>query len=200
MTRMFLLAFAVLAPGAVASVFALSVFSANKDTAQPDVPAHLRGRPSRLYERVKDKIVEAPPELLKLAQSYPSFGDKGKALKGRRITILADKGHCKVSERVRIVHVLEAVDKGLEVYVMGPKPVYDEYVDGKNMCPKPRSAASVYDGLVLPSPAADFHYDITTYTFAKPGKHTIQWKGGGDVVEGDLNLRSNVLTINVVDG
>jgi hypothetical protein len=112
---------------------------------------------------------------------------------------MADKERYKVGEQVRIVHVLEAVDPGLKIYAMGPKPVYDEYIDGKNVCPKRADAASVYDGVVLRSPAADFHYDITSHAFAKPGRHTIQWKGGGHPIEGDLGLESNVLTINVVE-
>ena len=199
MTRMLFLVFAVLAPGAVAGVLAISAHGAKEGNPKPDVPDHLRGRPSSLYERVKDKIVEAPPELLKLAQSYPSFAEKGKIFKGRRITIMAEKDRYKVRERVRLVHVLEAVDKGLKVYVMGPKPVYDEYVDGKNMCPKPDDAAGVYDGRVLSSPAVDFHHDITSYTFGTPGKHSIQWKGGGHPIEGDLGIESNVLTIVVVE-
>jgi hypothetical protein len=168
------------------------------DNPKPNVPAHLAGRPFSLYMRVKDKIVEAPPELLKLAQSYPSFADKGKTSKGRRITIMAEKKVYKVGEPVRIVHVLEATDPGLEVYAMGPKPVHDEFIDGKNVCPRPADAASIYDGVVLRGPAVDFHYDITSHVFAQPGKHTIQWKGGGHPIEGKLGLESNVLTINVM--
>jgi hypothetical protein len=165
-----------------------------------DVPDYLRGHPSDLYERVGDRIVRAPAELLKLAQTYPSLAavGKGKTHKGRRITILSEKRRYKVGERVRILHVLEAVGRGLTVYEMGPKPVYDEYIDNKNRCPKPRDVGGIYDGRVASSPAVDFHYDITTYTFAKPGKHTIQWNGGGDPSEGDLGLQSNILTIEVV--
>jgi hypothetical protein len=168
---------------------------------EPVTPPHLRGQPSSLYMRVKDNIVEAPPELLKLAQTYASMPGKGQSVKGRRITILAEKSRYKVGEPVRILHVLEATGRGVKVYAMGPKPVYDEYVDGKNRRPKPAGAEEVvYDGLVETAPAVDFHYDITSYTFRKPGQHTIQWKGGGHPIEGGrFGLESNVLTITVVE-
>jgi hypothetical protein len=186
MTRMLVLLLGALASCAVAR-------------GLTEVPDHLRDRPSDLYVRVNDKIVKAPPELLKLARTYPSFAGKGEVRHGRRITIIAEKSHCKVGEPVRVIHVLEADGKGVEVHVMGPKPVYDEYVDGENACPRPRDAVDVYCGRVLPSPAVDFHYDVTAYTFTKPGRHTIQWKGGGDPIEGDLGIQSNVLTINVAE-
>src|SRR4051812_8122343 len=51
------------------------------------VPDHLRGRPSELYERVNDRIVQAPPSLLRLARSYPSVAAKGQVHRGRRITL-----------------------------------------------------------------------------------------------------------------
>jgi len=199
MTRLFFFVLMTLVSGVTAATLPRMLHGVPGDGPKANVPAHLRGRPSSLYMRVKDKIVEAPPELLKLAQSYSSFADKGKTSKGRRITIMAEKERCQVGEQVRLLHVLEAVAPGLEIYVMGPKPVYDEYIDGKNGCPKPPDAAGVYDGVVLRSPAADFHYDITSYTFAKPGRHTIQWKGGGHPIEGDVGLESNVLTINIVE-
>jgi hypothetical protein len=49
-------------------------------------------------------------------------------------------------------------------------------------------------------PIADFNYEITTYSFSEPGEHTIQWKGGGASVQGDLGLESNVIKVNVVSG
>jgi len=47
-----------------------------------DVPPHLRSQPSELYMRVGEEIVEAPPTLLLLAKSYPSFHNKGRVSGG----------------------------------------------------------------------------------------------------------------------
>lgn len=48
----------------------------------------------------------------------------------------------------------------------------------------------------MKSPWADYNYDITSYRFNKPGKHTIQWKGG-DPGGASLGIPSNVLTVVV---
>jgi hypothetical protein len=183
----------------VAIAGAASAGFAAADDPPPKVPKHLLDRPASLHMRVGRTIADAPDELLALAKTYPAFADKGKVKFGKRITILADKQRVAVGERVRIIHVLEAPGPGIPVYVMGPKPVYDEYIDGVNVNPKPSDAAGVYDGKVLQSPAVDFNYDIVSYAFSKPGKYTIQWKGGGHPMEGDLGVESNVLTIEVVE-
>jgi hypothetical protein len=78
---------------------------------------------------------------------------------------------------------------------MGPKPVTEEYVDGN--ANRPREKPGVYDGRVSHGPVADFHYEITEYTFDRPGRHTIQWRGGGHPIKEPLGLTSNVLTIEV---
>lgn len=82
------------------------------------------------------------------------------------------------------------------VYVAGPKEPKGEYVDGSlvtSALPEGEEALTpaTYDGAVLPSPAIDYNYEITTYTFDKPGMHEIYWELGP--------LRSNVLKINIVD-
>ena len=46
-----------------------------------------------------------------------------------------------------------------------------------------------YDGRVLDSPATDFNFEITTYSFAQPGSYEISWRPG--------KWSSNVLKINV---
>ena len=181
----------------LATVWALGAIlqAAEENSA---VPQHLRGKPDKLFHRVNNKLVEAPPELTQLAQTYPFFGSKGKTVKGRRITIMAEKTRYKLGETVRIIHVLEAVEQGVELYVMGPKPVFDELLDGQNLNPLPKKT-DVYDGKVVKGPAVDFNYDITHLTFTQPGKHTIQWQGGGHTSEGPLGLKSNVLTVEIVE-
>ena len=63
---------------------------------------------------------------------------------------------------------------------------------------KKRPEPESYDGLVAKGPMADFHYDITTYSFPEPGTHAIQWKGGGHSIEGKLNLESNIIEIQII--
>lgn len=189
--------FALTVPVLVAAAVSFSPPRAAFGGDGPSVPEHLRDRPSSLSVRAGDKIVEAPAALLRLARTYPQFADKGELKGGRRITLLAEQTRCRVGEPVRVLHVLEAVAPGLEVFVMGPKPVHGEFVDGKDA--RPARAPEHYDGRVLRGPAVDFHYDITSYRFDTPGRHTIQWKGGGHPIEGDLGLASNVLRIEVTE-
>ena len=37
---------------------------------------------------------------------------------------------------------------------------------------------ATYDGVVLPSPAIDYNYEVTSYRFDEPGTHAIQWRSG----------------------
>ncbi|MFZ0829176.1 MAG: hypothetical protein WAO02_17320 [Verrucomicrobiia bacterium] len=166
-------------------------FLANHTLSKADVPWHL-------LERKGDQIVNAPPEDHALARTYNRFQDKGVLLAGQRITIMTHKTQYRTGEPIRVLHVLEAVKQGIEVYVMGPKMIYDEYVDGKLVSPKGPGDGS-YDGPVVSSPTADFNYDITTYTFSEPGEHTIQWKGGGyRPRQGSLELESNIIKLEIV--
>ena len=153
--------------------------------------------PTVLYERKGTEIVLAPAEDLALGRTYHSFKDKGPIVAGQRITILTKTNDYKVGEQIRVLHVLEAVKPGIEVYVMGPKTIYNEFVDGKLTSEKGPGAA-VYDGAVMKGPWADFNYNISTYTFTQAGQHTIQWKGGGHPIQGDLGLTSNVVRLTVV--
>jgi hypothetical protein len=165
---------------------------ANGGETQAQVPEHLRHFPG-LYVRVGDKIVDAPKADQDLAKSYPGYKFKGEVHKGIRLTILTARSEAAVGEEVRVIHVLEAVEKGHQVYVMGPKPVYEEYVDGK-LATEHYPGPGVYDGAVMASPWADYNYEITSYRFDQPGKHTIQWKGGDPSGE-SLGIESNVLTV-----
>ncbi len=158
--------------------------------AEPDVPAGL-------WERMGDKIVAAPAEDLALAKTYREFKNKGPLVVGQRITIMTHHARCRMGEPLRVLHILEAVEPGKSVHLMGPKKVYDEYVDGKLVTSK-GPGAEPYNGMVADRPIADFNYEITTYTFTEPGVHTIQWKGGGASAQGSLGLESNIIKLEVL--
>ena len=152
---------------------------------------HLRHWPG-LWVRRGDEIVPAPDEDVRVAKSYAAWTDKGEFVRGRRLTIMAARRRYQPGEMVRVIHVFEVVDPGSAVYVMGPKPVYGEYVDELLVTPpavngdatlRPRN----YDGPTLPSPAVDYNFDITSYTFAQLGMHRIIWKVD-DLVSNALSL------------
>ena len=109
---------------------------------------------------------------LALMESYEEWDDKGPVIDGRRITILTGSLAYQVNEEVRIAHVMEATEPGHDVYVMGPKEVFGEYIDGElqsEALPDDQSdpfSPSEYDGRVLDSPATDFNYDDSIYSFA----------------------------------
>lgn len=156
---------------------------------QPNIPRHLEQWPG-LSVRQGDRIVEAPPEDVEVARSYPEFKDKGPVVGGRRITIMTRRRRHRVGEAVRVVHVLEVPEPGQQIFVMGPKAVTGEYVDGRAMAPDSADATTAYDGRVLQSPGVDYNYEITTYTFDAPGRHAIQWRMD--------DLRSNTLELEIV--
>lgn len=154
-----------------------------------------RGTPiPRLYVRRGERVDPASDADKRLVQRYPDWPDKGEIVDGRRITIMTAATTPAPDEEVRVAHVFEALEPGEDVYIMGPKPVYGEYVDGKLATETPQHperpwTPAFYAGATLPSPAVDYSYEITSYRFAEPGEHTIVW---------DLGLlRSNRLTITV---
>jgi hypothetical protein len=160
-----------------------------EQTAVPHYLQQWRG----LYVRVGNRIVEAPHSDVAVARSYPRFRDKGPIAGGRRITILTENTTYRVDDKIRVVHVAEFIELEQRAYVMGPKPVYGEYVNNKLMtAPVPDGDPLVpteYSGVTLPSPAVDYNFDITSYRFEEPGLCIIQWRLG--------YLRSNVLSIEV---
>lgn len=184
-------------PAAAPSPLDSSVTMTAPDSASPDVapiPAHLARFPG-LSVRQGDKIVPASEADVAVARGYATSADKGAAVDGRRLTILTARTRVKVGEPVRVIHVVETTRKGDELYVMGPKVVLGEHVDGTlRTDPAPATAdpldpTGVYDGAVVPAPAADYNYDVTEYAFDAPGPHTIVWKLGP--------LASNTLTVEV---
>jgi hypothetical protein len=126
-----------------------------------------------LTMRKDGKLVDALPEDISVAKSYPTEINKGIASDGWRITIMSLKIKYHVGEEVRIIHVLNANDPRLDVYVMGPKAIYGEYIDGHAATPAHDQDILNYDGLVIKGPYVDYNYDITTYRFDKTDKHTI---------------------------
>lgn len=163
----------------------------SQSLAEPDVP-------TGLLERKGGKIVAAPAEDVALAKTYHAFKDKGALAGGQRITIMTHSTRYRVGEPVRVLHILEAVEAAKHVHLMGPKTVYDEYVDGKLVTPN-GPGRDPYHGIVADRPIADFNYQITSYTFAEPGMHTIQWRGGGASVQGALGLESNLIRLEIVN-
>lgn len=148
----------------------------------------------RLRVRRGERLDPASDADKRLVQRYLDWPDKGEIVDGRRITIMTAATNPAPDEEVRVAHVFEALEPGEDVYIMGPKPVYGEYVDGELATEAPQHperpwTPPFYAGATLPSPAVDASYEITTYRFAEPGEHTIVWDLG--------SLRSNRLTITV---
>jgi hypothetical protein len=130
-------------------------------------------------------------------ESYREWSDKGDVIDGRRITILTGSLVYQVNEEVRIAHVMEATQPGHGVYVMGLKQVFAEYINGVlqgEALPDDQSDPFLpleYDGRVLDSPATDFNYDVSVYSFVEPGDYEICWKPGKWI--------SNTLKIEVME-
>ena len=128
------------------------------------------------------------------AALYADAAEKGPPAGGYRLTLLTPTPSVRVNEVVRVVHVCESVAEEAELYVMGPKPILGEYVDGVPATGSPAPgddpfAPASYDGRVLPGPGVDTNYEVTEYAFLSPGEHTIQWRLGANV--------SNTLRITV---
>jgi len=126
---------------------------------------------------------------------YAAFGDKGPAVEGRRLTIMPSRDEVESGETLRVYHVCEAVEPGIALYVMGPKPVYGEYVDDVLATAPPPSGEdpfvpASYDGRVLEGPGIDTNYEVTEYRF-DAGERRIQWRPGTNA--------SNELRIRVSD-
>ena len=166
----------------------------NPNTPLDTPVAHLKDFPG-LFVRVGADIQPAPEADQVVARGYPQWQSKGPLIGDRRITILSSKTTYLLNEEIKILHVAETVRPDDELYAMGPKQIFGEHVDGKLVTQPlppgddPLIPPGIYDGLVLSSPAVDYNYEITSYRFAIPGGHEIQWKLGA--------LESNVLRLRV---
>ena len=116
-----------------------------------------------------------------VAEAYAAWPDKGPLVNGRRLTILAEPTGLRPGETLSVAHVYEVVRPGEDLYVMGPKPVYGEELDGRPATPPvPEGdhplAPGTYDGRVLDSPGMDTNFEPTTYAFDEPGRHELVWR------------------------
>ena len=166
-------------------------------TTADEIPEYLIGKPHELYLRENGKIIEAPLEDLLVAQSYASFQNKGPIINGCRATILTKKNEYVVGEEIRVIHILEVVEPNKTIYVMGPKEIYNEFINGE-LVTKKKPRIIDCNGRVDESPGVDFNYEITTYSFDTPGIHTIFWRGAGEPFDNNLDLISNSLKLQVV--
>lgn len=127
-------------------------------------------------------------------EAYAAWPDKGPLVEGRRLTVLTDATDLKPGDTLRVAHVYEVTRPGASLYVMGPKPVYGEQLDGRAVTPAVPNgddplAPGEYDGRVLPSPGIDHNFETTSYTFRRPGRHELTWRVD--------DLVSNTLTVEV---
>jgi len=128
------------------------------------------------------------------AEDYFNWREKGPIVGGKRITILTASTMVHPGDEVRIFHVAEFVEPGYRVYIGGPKPVFGEYMNDKLSTGEVPGGDPLvpleYAGVILPSPAVDYNYDVTSYIFQEPGIYRIQWRPG--------LLQSNILLITVM--
>jgi hypothetical protein len=163
-------------------------------TPMPEYLQHL-ARHGEIYARVGTTLVDGPAADTALLRSYPSWVSKGALnARGERLTIMTEKSTYAVGEPIRVVHVHEATLPGVELYAMGPKAIYGEYVDGHLASPAAAAPSAAYDGAVLQSPNVDGNYEVSVHTLPK-GMHTIAWRFA--TLSGPDVLASNILRVLV---
>ena len=159
----------------------------------PTSPPSYQLRWGGLSVRDGDRLVDAPAEDVTVARGYPAWPSKGSKFDGTQLTVMTAKTDYAVGEPIHVLHVLDVSVPGRGVYIMGPKTPAGEFVDGKPVTGAPEIPdypwVATYDGVVLPSPAIDFNYDVTSYRFDAPGTHAIQWRLG--------KIASNLITVRV---
>ena len=116
--------------------------------------------------------------------AYKIAGLKGPEQDGQCYGILTTKRVFRVNEPIHVFHVAEAVNDKAVLLLAGPLPVRDT-LDGRPVG-EPKQFFS-YDGPSMTGPGVAANYEVTTYSFPKPGRHKIQWMD-----------RSNVLEIEIV--
>ena len=165
-------------------------------SAMPEYLARL-AKDGDLYARDDaGGIVDAPAADMAVLRGYPQWKDKGLPTGpfGERLTILTAKQVVLPGEEVRVIHVHEAPQAGVELFVMGPKAIYGEYVDGVLASKAAAAPPLPYDGAVVKSPGADHNYEVSVHRLPR-GVHTIEWRFA--TLSGPAVLRSNVLTVEV---
>lgn len=129
-------------------------------------------------------------------RTYATWPAHGRARRHVRFSIGTAATRVKVGARVRILHVMESLDKS-QLWVMGPKAVYGLTVDGKlrgtlgpNVGGSEPWLGETYDGAVEPGPGLDTNFEISEFLFETPGRHTVVWHVGA--------WTSNTLVFTVV--
>lgn len=57
---------------------------------------------------------------------YPGYENKGAVTDGMRVTLLSENRAYQINEPVRVIHVFEATEPGIDVHIMGPKSAHGE--------------------------------------------------------------------------
>ena len=92
---------------------------------EPPIPNHV-GRLPGLFEWRAGVVVDAPLEDFEVARNYPRFPDRGSLTFGMRLTRMSQRLQYRIGQDERIVHVVEVVEPGRRLDVLGPKPVYGD--------------------------------------------------------------------------
>ena len=150
------------------------------------------------YERSGERLVPIPAADVVALRAYPRLEVSAKGVPvgpaHERLTLTTAKTIYASDEDIRVLHVHEVAGPGREVYVMGPKAIYGESVDGEPRGRPSPPAVEPYDGAVIASPAVDTNYEPTVYRLLH-GKHTIVWRS--TTLSSTTMLTSNTLTIEV---
>jgi hypothetical protein len=143
----------------------------------------LTGNGDVLLVREGNRLLAAPPQDQAVVRAYPDFEDKGPVIDGYRLTLMPSRATCRLGEPVRFFHICESLSADRPLYVMGPKQVLGEYVDGHLATDQPPVtedplAPPSYDGRVSNGPGIDANYEVTEYRFETVGVHTVAWRLG----------------------
>ena len=134
------------------------------------------------YYSENGEIKEASQEDREVLFKYYGYESKGELNEGVRVTILTNKTKYRVNEEIKVIHVYESLATGHELFINGPKRIYDELVNGKLVTKtssiKEYPWIGLYDGITIPSPNLDYGFDITNYKFSEKGLYVIQWNPG----------------------
>lgn len=144
------------------------------------------------YKFATQTITEADKELAR--SLYEDLAHKSEENAERILAILTAQKVVAVDEPVRVFHLIEFMKKGAEIFIMGPKDIYGEFVNGHLASPKVPEGQMypwmmLYDGPVLEGPGLDENFKVSVYRFSQPGRYEINWQFE--------EQRSNTLTITV---
>jgi len=116
---------------------------------------------------------EVPAEDLALAKTYHALQLKGPLVAGQRITIMTHNTLFRMGEPLRVLHILEAVESGKDVHLMGRRGLRRvcRWETGNVKGP----GKDPYRGVVVDRPIADFNYEITPT--ALPSRVCIRFNG-----------------------